>query len=161
MVWARSEEKAKAYKVEGFDIGVAGSVAELAANCNLIVTTTPSRQWLLGAPDARPGTHITAIGADGGENKQELDPQLFAKANVRAVDSRKQCALFGDSSYAIRRGLIAVTDLVEIGEIAVNPKLGRQNESDITVADLTGVAIQDIQAARLAVTSMSGGARAR
>jgi ornithine cyclodeaminase len=153
MVWARSPEQARSYEVDGFEVEVAGSIAELAANCSLIVTTTPSLKWLLGAGDVRPGTHITAVGSDGG-GKQELDPQLFVKATVRAVDSRKQCAEYGDSSYALKQGLIAPADLIEIGEIAENPKLGRQTESDITIADLTGVAIQDIQIAKLAVAAL-------
>lgn len=153
MVWARSPEKARAYQVDGFDIQVAGSVAELAAACNLIVTTTPSHGWLLGAADVRPGTHITAVGCDAG-GKQELDPQLFVKAKVRAVDSRKQCAQYGDSSYAIKQGLIAAGDLVEIGDIAQNPGSGRQSESEITIADLTGVAVQDIQIAKLVVAAL-------
>jgi ornithine cyclodeaminase len=151
MVWARSPEKARAYQVDGFDIQIAGSIADLAAACNLIVTTTPAHGWLLGAADVRPGTHITAVGTDAA-GKQELDPHLFVKAKVRAVDSRKQCVLYGDSSYPIKQGLIAETDLVELGEIAQNPELGRQSESEITIADLTGVAIQDIQIAKLVTT---------
>jgi ornithine cyclodeaminase len=155
MVWARSRVKAQRYQVEGFEIEVADSIADLAAHCNLIVTTTPSREWLLAASDVRPGTHITAIGADGG-GKQELEPQLFVKARVRAVDSRNQCAAFGDASQAINQGLIRPTDLIEMGEILQSPNLGRQNDSDITIADLTGVAVQDIQAAKLAVATMVG-----
>lgn len=153
MVWARSPEKAQAYKVDGFDVEVAGSMADLAEHCNLIVTTTPSLKWFLGAAYVRPGTHITAVGSDGG-GKQELDPQLFVKAAVRAVDSRRQCAEYGDSSYALKQGLIGSADLIEMGEIAQDPSLGRQRESDITIADLTGVAIQDIQIAKLAAAAL-------
>ena len=155
MVWARSNAKADAYRVEGFEIQVADSVAELAAHCNLIVTTTPSRRWLLAAADVRPGTHITAVGSDSA-GKQELEARLFEKAQVRAVDSRKQCAAYGDSAYALKAGLIAPTDFIEIGEIAENPSLGRKHESDITIADLTGVAIQDMQAARLTIEALTG-----
>jgi len=153
MVWARSPEKAQSYQVDGFDIQVAGSIGDLAAACNLIVTTTPSHRWLLGAADARPGTHITAVGSDAA-GKQELDPQLFLKAKVRAVDSRKQCVQYGDSSYAIKQGLIVAADLVELGDIAQNPGLGRQSASEITIADLTGVAVQDIQIAKLVVAAL-------
>jgi len=153
MVWARSPEKAQSYQVDGFDIQVAGSIGDLAAACNLIVTTTPSHRWLLGAADVRPGTHITAVGSDAA-GKQELDPQLFLKAKVRAVDSRKQCVQYGDSSYAIKQGLIAAADLVELGDIAQNPGLGRQSASEITIADLTGVAVQDIQIAKLVVAAL-------
>ncbi|MGA2000655.1 MAG: hypothetical protein ABSG52_11725 [Terriglobales bacterium] len=155
MIFDQIRERAQTYAVDGFEIQVATSVAEVAANCNLIVTTTPSRKWYLGASDVRPGTHITAIGADG-EGKQELDPQLFTKAAVRVVDSRKQCVRAGDSSYALKQGLIQLEDLIELGELAQDPSLGRRNDTDITIADLQGVAIQDIQVAQLAVNAMAG-----
>jgi ornithine cyclodeaminase len=150
MVWSRSRAQAEAYQVSGFDVQVATSCAELAEHCRLIVTTTSSRRWLLGASEVYPGTHITAVGADGG-GKQELDPKLFPKAAVRAVDSRKQCAQFGDSAYALRDQLIQLDDLVELGELIDQKKPARQNELEITIADLTGVAIQDIQVAKLAL----------
>jgi ornithine cyclodeaminase len=155
MVWARSPANAQSYKVDGFEIEVASSIPSLASHCNLVVTTTPSHQWLLGAADVRPGTHITAVGSDGG-GKQELDPHLFVKAQVRAVDSRRQCMQYGDASFAIRQGLIAPEDLVELGEVAQDPARGRRSDADITIADLTGVAIQDIQAAKVVVSALRG-----
>jgi len=153
LLWARSAERAAAFQaalqVEGFQIEIAPTVAELALSSRLIVTTTPARHWLLSADDVQPGTHITAVGADGG-GKQELDPRLFARA-LCAVDSRKQCAQFGDSSYAIQEGLIAKEDLIELGEIVQDRSLGRRDAAQITIADLTGVAVQDIQIAKLAL----------
>ncbi|MFB3813838.1 MAG: hypothetical protein ACE14L_06975 [Terriglobales bacterium] len=159
MVFDLVKERARSYAVDGFDVQVAGSPAEIAANCNLIVTTTPARGWYLGASDVRAGTHITAIGADA-EGKQELDPQLFTKAAVRVVDSRKQCVRAGDSSYALKQGLIQLADLIELGELAQDPSLGRHSATDITIADLQGVAIQDIQVAQLAVNAMAARAGA-
>jgi ornithine cyclodeaminase len=153
MIWARSAAAAQAYQVDGFEIEVADSLASLASRCNLIVTATSSHRWLLAAADVRPGTHITAVGSDGG-GKQELDPELFTRASVRAVDSRAQCVQYGDSSFAIEQGLIGPGDLVELGEISDHPGRGRRSEGDITIADLTGVAIQDIQAAKLAVSAL-------
>jgi ornithine cyclodeaminase len=138
--------------VSGFHIEVASTVAELAWRSRLIVTTTPARRWLLDADDVQPGTHITAVGADGG-GKQELDPRLFAHA-LCVVDSRKQCAQFGDSSYAIQQALIAQADLIELGEIVQDRSLGRRNAAQITIADLTGVAVQDIKIAQLALRSL-------
>jgi ornithine cyclodeaminase len=157
LLWARSAERAAAFRAafraEGFQIKIASSVAELASRSQLIVTTTPARHWLLSADDVLPGTHITAVGADGG-GKQELDPRLFARA-LCAVDSRKQCAQFGDSSYAIQEGLIANGDLIELGEIVQNRSLGRKDAAQITIADLTGVAVQDIQIAKLALRRLA------
>ena len=155
MVWARSRKQAETYQVPGFEVQIAESIAELASRCRLIVTTTPSHHWLLGIAHVQPGTHITAVGADGG-GKQELQAELVAHAQIRAVDSRKQCAAFGDSSYALKAGLIRLEDLVELGQIAQDKSLQRQNDSQITIADLTGVAIQDIQVAKIALQLLSG-----
>jgi ornithine cyclodeaminase len=154
IVWARSPERARAFRVESFQIQTAASVRELLAECNLVVTTTPSQQFLIAAGDVRPGTHITAVGADGG-GKQELDPDLFSRAAICAVDSKEQCALFGDSSYAIEKGLLQKEDLVELGTIVQDTSRGRADDTQITIADLTGVAVQDIEVAKLALRTQT------
>ncbi|MEA3150137.1 MAG: hypothetical protein QOD56_1076 [Gammaproteobacteria bacterium] len=152
-LWARSAHAAQAFDVAGFEIDVCATAAEAASDAQLVVTTTAAREWLIGAEDIAPGTHITALGADGG-GKQELDPQLFAVAKVRAVDSRAQCSLYGDSAIALAQGLIAMDDLVELGQVIENPALGRTSALDITIADLTGVAVQDIAVAELALNRL-------
>ena len=152
-LWARAADRARAFTVQGFDIEVVASPADVAAGAQLIVTTTPSKDWLLGAADVRPGTHITAMGADGG-GKQELEPALFALAQVRAVDSLSQCSQYGDSAFALKQGLIRAQDLVELGRVIQDPSLRRRSERDITIADLTGVAVQDMAIAELALQAL-------
>jgi ornithine cyclodeaminase len=149
MIWARNPAQAQAYRVAGFEIAVASSVAELARRCNLIVTTTASRTALLHAADIRPGTHITAVGADA-PGKQELDPEIFRRAQVRVVDSRSQCFDHGDAVHALQAGSVAASEFVELGEIVADPTLGRTRDEQISVVDLTGLAIQDIEIAKLA-----------
>jgi len=39
--------------------------------------------------------------------------------------------------------------ILELGNVIKSPELGRSSEAQITVADLTGVAIQDIQIAKM------------
>jgi ornithine cyclodeaminase len=153
VVWARDPAKAREFKVEGFDVAVTDSVGDVLKRCNLVVTTTPSSQALLLAKDLRPGTHITAVGADQ-LGKQELDPQIFARADIRAVDSRVQCFDHGDSAFALKAGLVAEHQFIEIGEIVARPALGRKDEGQITVADLTGLAVQDIQIANAALANL-------
>ncbi|HEY1759348.1 MAG TPA: hypothetical protein VGG72_28510 [Bryobacteraceae bacterium] len=157
MLWARSAERARAVEVEGFAIEIAPTVEELAAKARLIITTTSSRQWLLGAGDVQPGTHITAVGADGG-GKQELEPALFVRSAICVVDSRVQCSQYGDASFAIRGGWLRPENLVELGDAIQNEKLRQRIEPDITIADLTGVAVQDIAIAKLALTRLRASA---
>jgi ornithine cyclodeaminase len=153
LLWARSPDRARAFQVEGFDITIAPTVAALASQSQLIVTTTPSREWLLGADHVQPGTHVTAVGAHGG-GKQELDPRLFVAADVCVVDSFAQCSRYGDSALALRERMIPPERLIELGRVIENPALGRRREQDITIADLTGVAVQDILIASLALGTL-------
>jgi ornithine cyclodeaminase len=153
LLWARSGQRARAVQVPGFKIEVVPTVTALAREARLIVTATSSRQWLIGAADVRPGTHITAVGADGG-GKLEVEPKLFALSVVCAVDSRSQCSQFGDSSFAIKQKWILPENLVELGELISNVTMRRHTTEDITIADLTGVAVQDIAIAELALSRL-------
>ncbi len=150
LIWGRDRSKAEKLASHP-DLGewiceIAASIDQLTAECNLIVTTTSSSRPLLLAHQIRPGTHITAMGADD-VGKQELDPQIFAKASKVIVDSRSQCALFGDVSFAVKAGLIQERQLIELGNAIQDNESRRVSESEITIADLTGVAIQDLQIA--------------
>ena len=150
LVWGRDASKTKKLiahpDLSEWSCEIATSIDQLASECNLIVTTTSSSHPLLWAHQIRPGTHITAMGADD-VGKQELDPKIFVKAGKVIVDSRSQCALFGDSSHAVKANLIREEQLIELGDAIRDSKLRRTGESEITIADLTGVAIQDLQIA--------------
>ncbi len=151
MIWGRDVEKARKIAkhpdLSEWTFEIAHNLEQLSAECNLIVTTTTSSHSLLFADQIRPGTHITAVGADDA-GKQEIDEKIFVKADKVIVDSRSQCSAFGDVSHALKRGLIKPEKLVELGEVLVNPSVGRISENQITVCDLTGIAIQDLQIAQ-------------
>ena len=131
----------------------------LAANSNLIVTATSARNPLLHAEQIRPGTHITAMGSDD-DGKQELDHKLLEKADLVVADSRSQCLLHGEISHAIREDVIEEKNIVELGEVIRDPSLGRTTDDQITVVDLTGVAVQDIQIAKMVSRRASEGSEA-
>jgi ornithine cyclodeaminase/alanine dehydrogenase-like protein (mu-crystallin family) len=90
----------------------------------------------------RDGAHITAVGSDG-VGKHELDPELLRRADVLAVDSLEQCLRLGELQHASD-----VADrAIELGAICAGTAAGRTNEHQLTVADLTGVGVQDVAAA--------------
>jgi ornithine cyclodeaminase len=157
MVWGRNRARTERYKSEmaeqGFKVEAAARIEELAESCNLIVTTTLAREPLLKAKDIRPGTHITAVGADA-PGKQELDPEIFNKADVCVVDSLSQCIDHGETAHAVKAGFSVERRLVELGAVIKDVERGRTEDEQITIADLTGVAVQDIQVAKLAFISL-------
>ena len=147
LVLGRNKEKISKYiedmKSHGFKINVASNSRELCKNSNLIITTTNANESLIQKDDIKEGTHITAMGSDTPE-KRELDPEILNIADAVVVDSIPQCLERGETKNALDRNLIKKEELIEIGSIIDSGKKLRKNNNEITVADLTGVAVQDI-----------------
>lgn len=154
IVWGTGSDELEAYRAamapHGLSIETTTVGDEIAATANLIITATPSHTPLLDVNQIRPGTHITAMGSDTRE-KNELDPAILGKADVVVADSIEQCLERGEVYQAIRAGELGEERVVELGDVIVNPDLGRTSDSQITVADLTGVAVQDIQISKAVV----------
>jgi len=66
---------------------------------------------------------------------------------VKKYQAISSCNFPGDTSYAIQAGIIQEQQLLELGQIIANPSLRRTADDQITIADLTGIAIQDLQIA--------------
>lgn len=155
-VWGRTKERTIVYKEnlqeKGFNVSIADSPSQVAQYSNLIITTTSSTYPLLNSKDIKAGTHITAMGADA-PGKQELDPYIFEKMDIIAVDSKEQCYDHGEISAAFKEKIVIDKQVLELGEIISNPNLKRTNENQTTIVDLTGVAVQDIQIAKAIIQS--------
>jgi len=152
IAWDISRENLMAYKetlaAQGYNIETTMEAGEVAVSCNLIVTATPSQAPLLQADQIRPGTHITAMGSDTAE-KQELDPEILAKADRVVADSIDQSRSRGEIFQARKAGVIDENRILELGKVIKNKELQRTSDEQITVADLTGVAVQDIQICKI------------
>ena len=151
-VWGRSKKKSQKYKDDlskyGFDVRISKSVKELAKKSNLIITTTSSENPLIHENDINLGTHITAVGADT-VSKNELDISILKKADLIIADSISQCKVRGEISHALSKNLISSNEVIELGSILSGEKIGRTSKDQISVADLTGVAVQDLQIAKV------------
>jgi len=132
---------------EGCRYAVAGTVEEAVAGAEVVITCTASREPLVRAEWLSPGAHVTALGSDG-PDKQELDVQVLARADLLVVDSRTQCAQIGELHHALDAEIVlSPDDVAELGEICAGLKPGRVGEDTLTVCDLTGVGVQDVAAA--------------
>ena len=128
----------------------ADSVESVVKESNLVVTTTPSKEPYLRAEWLHTGLHITCMGSDS-EDKQELFPDVFAKADRIACDRKSQVFRLGELHHALEAGVVSeYGEITELGELTSGASPGRQSKEQITVCDLTGVGVQDTQIARLA-----------
>lgn len=108
-VWGRNPQRLTKLVDEmesSFDLSGASDLAAAAGEADIIVTATGATKPYLKAAWIRPGTHITAVGADA-PGKQELETTLVARADVLAVDLANQCLDHGEVSHAAANGEIA------------------------------------------------------
>jgi ornithine cyclodeaminase/alanine dehydrogenase-like protein (mu-crystallin family) len=152
-VASRSPQRGRAFVDEVANLGLSArlcdSVEEAVRGADIVITTTPSTAPIVDAEWLEAGTHVTAVGSDE-PNKQELAPDVLARADVVAVDDRRQAASFGELHHVIGRG-VREEDVVTLGELLEGVAQGRVGADDITVADLTGVGVQDAAIASLVV----------
>ena len=151
--WNPSADKLAAFGRLVQELGLEFEAADrqaVAASADILITVTPSKQALVERSWVRPGTHISAMGADT-RGKQELDPQLVAAA-VLFVDEAAQAISIGECQHAFSAGLITEQSFRgSLGQVIAGLCDGRRSASEITLFDGTGVALQDLVVADLAV----------
>lgn len=147
MVWGRSTASLESFlqRVSDLDADIQVTQdAEVASRgSQLIVTATPSTLPLIRKMWITPGTHITAVGADT-PGKQELDPGLVEIAQCILVDSASQCHAYGELSHA---DSVVRSRVHEVGALLARTEPYQRKDADITIADLTGLGVQDLQIA--------------
>tara|TARA_Y100000588_G_C14128440_1_gene870440 strand:- start:280 stop:1212 length:933 start_codon:yes stop_codon:yes gene_type:complete len=145
IVWGRSSDALSDYKEamtkHGYKIKTATDISDIIDYCQLIVTCTPSEEVLINR--VNPGTHITAMGSDT-ISKRELSSDVLLQADIVVTDSRSQSKKRGEIYQASKDGF-SVNGTTELGEIILGTAQSRTQQEQITIADLTGVAVQDIQ----------------
>jgi len=96
-----------------------------------------------------PGVHLACMGTDT-VGKQEIEPALLAQAMV-FTDEVAQSVTIGEAQHAVAAGLIAAGDIVPLGEVLIGAHPGRRSDGEITLFDGTGVGLQDLAVAGVAL----------
>lgn len=121
----------------------------LAQSADVIITLTPSRQPILDASMVKPGTHLACMGADT-VGKQEVEAELVCKASLFG-DIPEQAVTLGECQHAFNAGQISSDQIVCLGAVISGEHQGRSSEDEITLFDSTGMALQDLAAAQIAL----------
>lgn len=154
-IWARRPEAAEIAAADlrrDLDITVlaVGTAREAVSGADVVVTTTPSREPLVQADWLSPGQHVTAMGSDQ-HGKVELEPACLARTDLYVADRAAQTRELGELRAALAAGVVAAdAEIEELGPIAAGLRPGRASDTDITIADLTGMGVQDTAIATLA-----------
>lgn len=111
------------------------------AQSDVVITATPGGGALFDQASVQPGTHLNCVGADT-KGKRELPEGLLHRVRL-FVDDRTQARQIGETQWAPD---LACT---EMGDLLTRKAHANRQATDITVFDMTGLALQDLTVARL------------
>jgi alanine dehydrogenase len=146
-VWSRSQATldgfAEKYRDRyPFRVTPCLDVERTVRGADVVVTVTPARGPIVLDEWIGAGTHLAAVGADK-SGDQELDPRIVQRARI-FVDDIRQCRTDGEINVPLAQGLISEDQIAgEIGEVVTGKKPGRTSETEVTLFDSTGIALQD------------------
>ena len=111
------------------------------AQSDIVITATPGAGALFDLEAVQPGTHLNCVGADT-RGKRELPEGLLPRARL-FFDDRTQATQIGETQWA------PDTPGTELGDLLSGKTRFDRAAGDITVFDMTGLALQDLTVARL------------
>src|SRR5437867_5231104 len=153
-LWNRTRERAEALARELAPLvqtRVAPALESAVRDHRVIVTATASTTPLVQAAWVRPGAHVTSVGT-GSPEKIELEPAVLARADKLVADRVFQTERYGNLRHAVAAGAVTRDKVyAELGDLAAGQLPGRESATEITVADLTGVGVQDAAIAQAVV----------
>lgn len=116
---------------------------------DVIITITSSPAASLMSAHVADGTHLACMGTDT-KGKQEVEPAILGRASVFA-DEVAQSVTIGEAQHAVAAGLVDASAITPLGDVLIGRHPGRRSAEEITLFDGTGVGLQDLAVAAVAV----------
>ncbi|RAS26415.1 ornithine cyclodeaminase family protein [Paraburkholderia bryophila] len=121
-------------------ISLAADKNEAVSTSDIVITATPGAGALFDTEAVQAGTHLNCVGADT-QGKRELPDGLLARVTL-VVDDREQAKRIGETQWA------PSTPSVELGDLLTGKETCHRQPTEITLFDMTGLALQDLTVAR-------------
>lgn len=121
---------------------------EEACRADVIATATSSREPFLRAEWIQRGVHINLVGSNH-PSRAEAHPEIFKKASIIVTDSKEQAMIeSGDLLMAVKANTVSWDRVFELWE-AVQGKVLRRSEDEVTIFKSHGIALWDLALANL------------
>ena len=147
LVWDVDRERREGV-AEQFGARVAETL-EHAAGSDVVITVTPGKTILFPPGSLRGGQHVSLMGADG-PGKAEVAVDELSRARL-FCDDWEQASHGGELAAGVTAGVVTRNRVTDIGRVLTGEAEGRRSASDITLFDSTGLAIQDLAIAKVAI----------
>jgi len=128
-------------------VSVTDDLPQAARKADVILCATAAKTPLLQGKWLHPGQHVTSIGSDD-PTKCELDAECLLRADGVFVDSVDAARANGNVHRHLRDGAISADRVTcELGSVLAGILPGRTSRTELTVATLIGLGVQDLAAA--------------
>jgi ornithine cyclodeaminase/alanine dehydrogenase-like protein (mu-crystallin family) len=142
VAYCRTEERLQAF-CERLGAEPAESHRE-AADADVVVTVTTSRDPVLRGEWLRAGALVCAVGAND-PRQRELDNVVLERAAFVCCDSREQARLeSGDLIEPVQAGVLDWLEVHEFHEVVAGELPGRQSDDDVVLFKSNGIAAWDV-----------------
>jgi alanine dehydrogenase len=147
--WSPNRERLDRFAAET-GVRAMDNAEAVVRGADVVVAATASATPVVWDEWIREGAHVVAVGACV-PSQRELDPALVARARL-VVDSRAAALKeAGDVLIGISEGRWTASHIAaELGELP-----SRQNDREITVFKSLGLAVEDVFAAQLVLTTVA------
>jgi alanine dehydrogenase len=147
VAYSRNEERLAAF-CERFGVEP-GEYNRDAAEQDVVVTATSSKDPVLRGEWLNPGALVCAIGANRIESR-ELDNAVLERAAFVCCDSKEQARVeAGDLVEPVERGVLDWLEVHELSEVVSGQTTGRGQDEDIVLFKSLGIAVEDLAVAKL------------
>jgi ornithine cyclodeaminase/alanine dehydrogenase-like protein (mu-crystallin family) len=147
VAYSRNEERLEAFcKRFGAE---AGEYNRDAAEMDVVVTVTTSKDPVLRGEWLQPGALVCAAGANRIQSR-ELDNAVVERATFVCCDSKEQAKVeAGDLVEPVERGVLDWLEVHELSEVVGGELPGRADDGDIVLFKSLGIASEDLAVAAL------------
>jgi alanine dehydrogenase len=115
-----------------------------AADADVVVTITTSRDPVLRGEWLRPGALVCAVGANR-PDRRELDNVVLERASFVCCDSKENARQeSGDLIEPVASGVLDWLEVHELQEVVAGETRGRHDDDDIVVFKSNGLAAWDV-----------------
>jgi ornithine cyclodeaminase/alanine dehydrogenase-like protein (mu-crystallin family) len=126
-----------------------GEYGSDAAEQDIVVTVTSSRDPVVRGEWLREGALVCAVGANR-PDARELDNAVIERAAFVCCDSKEQARLeAADIAEPVEQGVLDWLEVHELAEVVGGELQGRARDEDIVLFKSIGIAAEDIAVAKL------------
>ncbi|OIQ45986.1 MAG: ornithine cyclodeaminase [Roseobacter sp. MedPE-SW] len=150
-IWARrfdaAQQLAKRFCDQPLQVVAISDLPEAVQGADVIHTVTASKEAFFRGAWLEAGQHINLVGASLADTR-ELDDAGVARVSMFTDSCESSSRESGEILGAKHAGLVrADYAVMEIGQVILDPHLGRQSDAEITAYKSHGLIVQDLVAA--------------